>query len=165
MNVGKRLLGSPAGGAFLINEFHQVLVPSSWCNNQVAMVGEWEGSLEFRDAFHDGTFDLTTDTALRNGDSWELPYLGIPYHLSSRSEIYFWNEDVGGGTKALPPLQDDELIAALRALRPSGAVRFIVSSDGLVLTKVPVGRWPSQRWEARYVGRLDYKRWYSKEEQ
>jgi hypothetical protein len=165
VNAGKKLLGSPAGGAFLINEFQQVLVPSSCCDRQIAVVGEWEGSLEFRDAFHGGTFDLTTDAPLVSGASWELPYLGIPYHLSSRSEIYFWNQDVRSGAKTLPLLQDNELIAALRILRPSGAVRFVVSSGGLVLTKVPVGRWPSQRWEARYVGRLNYKRWYSKEEQ
>jgi hypothetical protein len=162
VNAGKRQLGAPPGGSFAINEFGQVLVPSSAGDGQVALVGEWEGGLEFADALHGGTFDLAPGKPPANGDPWELPYLGIPYHLSLRSEIYFWDQDSHAGTKQVPPVQDDHLIDELRALRPSGAVRFVVLCGGLVLAKVPSPRrWTT--WEPRYVGRLDYKRWFAKE--
>jgi hypothetical protein len=162
VNRGKRLLGVPAGGSFVINEFGQVLVPSSAGDGQVALVGEWQGVLRFTDMLHGGTFDLVADKLLASGDRWERPYLGIPYHLSFRSEIYFWKQDSRGTSKELPSVQDSDLIDALRALRPSGAVRFVVCCGGLVLTKAPVAsQW--RRWEARYVGRIDYSRWFSKE--
>jgi hypothetical protein len=162
VNRGKRLLGGPDGGSFAINEFGQVLVPSSVGGGRAALVGEWDGALEFADPLRGGTFDLAPGKPLVNGDLWELPYLGIPYHLSSRGEIYFWDEDACGGAKRLPPMQDCELIEALRALRPYGPVRFVVGSGGLVLTKVPaVPRW--SEWEARYVGRINYARWFAKE--
>jgi hypothetical protein len=162
VNQGKRLLGAPDGGSFVINEFGQVLVPSSVGDRRVALVGEWDGALEFTDPLRGGTFDLAPAKPLVNGDRWEHPYLGTPYHLSFRSEIYFWDEDARGGAKLLPPAQDHELIEALRALRPYGAVRFVVGCGGLVLTKVPaVPRWTE--WEARYVGRINYARWFTKE--
>ena len=162
VNRGKRLLGTLVGGSFVINEFGQVLVPSSAGDGRVALVGEWQGSLEFTDTLHGGAFDLSPVKPPACGDRWELPYLGIPYHLSLRSEIYFWNQDSHAGSKQLPPVQDSDLIDALRALRPSGAVRFVTCCGGLVLTKTPAAsRWSP--WEARYVGRLDYMRWFAKE--
>jgi hypothetical protein len=162
VSQGKRLLGAPGGGAFAINEFGQVLVPSSTGDGRVAVVGEWEGALEFTDPLHGGTFDLAPGKPPVSGDLWERPYLGIPYHLSLRGEIYFWQEDARSAGKRPPPVQDDELIESLRALRPYGAVRFVVGSGGLVLTKVPaIPRWTV--WEARYVGRINYARWFAKE--
>ena len=162
VNRGKRLLGAPPGGSFVINEFGQVLVSSSAGDGRVAVVGEWQGALEFTDTLRGGAFDLAPAKPLVNGDRWEHPYLGVPYHLSFRSEIYFWNQDSRVATKQLPLVQDDDLIDALRALRPSGAVRFVACCGGLVLTKVPAtSRWTI--WEARYVGRIDFDRWFAKE--
>jgi hypothetical protein len=162
VNWGKRLLGAPAGGSFVINEFGQVLVPSSAGDGRIALVGEWQGALEFTDALRGGTFDLAPAKPLVNGDRWDLPYLGIPYHLSIRGEIYFWNQDCHLAAKQLPPVQDDDLIDALRALRRSGPVRFVACCGGLVLTKVPAAsRWTI--WEARYVGQIEFKNWFVKE--
>jgi hypothetical protein len=162
VNQGKRMLSAPDGGSFVINEFGQVLVPSSAGDGRVALVGEWDGALEFTDPLHGGTFDLAPGKPLVNGDLWERPYLGIPYHLSLRGELYFWDEDAREGAKRLPPVQDHELIDAIRALRPYGAVRFVVGSGGLVLTRMPAAsRWTV--WEARYVGRINYARWFAKE--
>ncbi|MFI5068009.1 MAG: hypothetical protein ACHP9Z_29080, partial [Streptosporangiales bacterium] len=163
VNRGKRLLGAAAGGSFAINEFGQVLVPSSAGDGAVALVGRWQGSLEFADPLHGGTFDLSPEKLPASGDPWELPYLGIPYHLSGRNEIYFWNQDSHAASKHLPAAQDGDLIGRLRALRPSGPVRFVACYGGLVLTKVPVAsRWGP--WEARYVGQLDYRQWFTRED-
>jgi hypothetical protein len=164
VNAGKRLVGGSLGGAFLVNEYAQVLVPAATGDHRVAVVGECDGPFEFWDMFDgDTTFDLSDDDGLELGDSWELPYLGVPHNLSARGEIYFKLLDESGITPLPAPSQDDELIDALRTLRPYGPVRFVVAYGGLVLTKVPVGRGSSQRWEPRYVGRLDYERWYPKE--
>jgi len=164
VNAGKRLLDGQPGGAFLINEYGQILVPSQWGERHVAIVGECEAPLEFWDQFDPGiTFDLTDDRDLEPGGAWKLPYVGVPHNLSAASEIYFWSEDGLGGEKLLPPIQDNLLIEALRRLRPYGAVRFVVMCDGLVLTKVPVGHWSTARWEPRYAGRLNFGHWYAKE--
>lgn len=162
VNSGKHLLGAPSGGSFLINEYGQILVPGPLGYHRIVTVGEWQGPLEFLNVLDGGTFDFTAVDFLQCGDPWYLPYIGIPHHLSFRNEVYFWSEDTIGGTKLLPPLQDDELIEAVRTLRPAGPVRFIVAYHGLVLTKIPVGPWRTQTWEARYVGRLNYEYWYPK---
>ncbi len=163
VNSGKHLVGAAPGGAFLLNEYGQVLVPTLF-GDQVALVGECDGRLEFWDMFQeDATFDLSQDDGLELGNNWDRPYIGIPHNMSARSEIYFKFQDESGITRFPAPSQDYDLIDALRTLRPSGAVRFVVTYGGIVLTKVPVGRWAAQRWEPRYVGRLDYQRWYPKE--
>ena len=163
VNAGKRLLGGSPGGAFLVNEYGQVLVPGQFGDGTVALVGECVGRMAFHDLFRGGLFDLTDDRTLTPGDAWDLPYIGIPYNLSRTSELYFWYERPAGGWKVTPPAQDDSLIEALRTLRPQGPVRFVVTFGGLVLTKVPVGSWKEPRWETRFVGRIDYRRWYLKE--
>jgi len=164
VNRGKRALDTPPGGSFLINEYGQILVPRPTGQHRVVMVGEWKGPLQFWDEPDAETFDLACDNLFEAGDAWGLPYLGIPHHLSIRNEIYFWSEDTHGGAKVLPPMPNDELIDALRAERPSGAVRFIVTYPGHVLTKVPIRHGRVETWEARYIGRLDYQRWYPKED-
>jgi hypothetical protein len=94
------------------------------------------------------------------GDEWKLPYLGLQYQLSAGSEIYFWREDEERSGKESPPHQDRDLIELLRAIRPNGAVRFIVNHYGLVLTKKPVGR---DQWQAVFVGKINPGKWFSKE--
>ncbi len=164
VNEGKRFLGGEQGGSFLINEYGQILVPALTPSDaRVAIVGECTGPLEFiNSAAGYGSFDLADANGLGAGDDWERPYVGVPHHLSSRSELYFW-EDGAGGEKLLPQVQDSELIGSLRHLRGHGAVRFLAAYGGLVLTKVPVGRWPDGRWEPRYVGRIDFRQWFAKE--
>lgn len=164
VNAGKRFLGGSAGGAFLVNEYGQVLVPDQSSNGDVALVGEWTGPMAFVDSFTCGSlFDLTETEGLTPGDAWNRPYLGIPYNLSRTSELYFWHERGSDAWKDTPPVQDYSLIDALRTIRPQGPVRFIVGMGGLVLTKVPVGNWNEPRWEARFVGRIDHRLWYPKE--
>ena len=163
----KRAMGGSGHGAFQINEYGQVIVPSSSGGYSRMLVGEVEGDLRFLNPFQDGqAFTLGDDAGLSTGDSWEGPYLGMPYNLSGRSEIYFWRMDEDGGRKELPRAQDRTLIAALRRIRRSGAMRFIVNPARLVLTKRPPGgEWqgPDETWETVYVGRLDCSKWFKKE--
>ena len=165
INAGKRFLRGSAGGAFLINEYGQVLVPDQSGDGDVAIVGECAGRIVFHDSLRGGgLFDLTDNLRLKLGDKWERPYVGVSYNLSQRSEIYFWRQGRNGNWKVTPPVQDDALIDALRAVRPYGPVRFLATFGGLILTKVPIENWKSPRWEPQFVGRIDYKRWFQKED-
>jgi hypothetical protein len=156
--------GGAAGGAFTVNEFGQVLVPSSAGDGRTAIAAQLSGPLMFHNAFEDGAlFDLANYGRLQLGDAWSRPYLGIPFHLSNRGEIYFWKEESWGGHKEVPRSQDAALVEALRTVRPWGAVRFIVGYGGVVLTKQRVIRRSRNAWEPIFVGHLDYANWYSRE--
>ncbi len=165
VNAGKAYLGAGAGGSFLINERGQILVPASGPNNfRQAIVGECSGPLIFENSLKGhGTFDLADDSGFKLGDVWDRPYIGIPHNLHTANHIYFWEVDADGGQKVLPPVQDNELIAALRKLRPYGAVKFVAIYGGFILTKVPIGPGPNKRWEPRYVGRINFSKWFPKE--
>jgi hypothetical protein len=159
VQAGKQTLHVGPGGSFLVNEFGQVLVPATDVDGtSVVLVGECSGSLVFENPFDPSNLiDMGDDAGLRPGDPWERPYVGIPHNLNHRNEICF--KDVGpfGRDWLLPPLQDAKLVAALRALRPWGFIRFIVTVAGLVVTKI------EPDWEPRYVGQIDQSRWFAKE--
>lgn len=165
VNAGKRFLHGSLGGAFLVNEYGQVLVPSPFGDGSVVIVGECTGSMTFQDVLKgSGLFNLPNDDELKSGAEWELPYVGVVHHLSQRNEIYFWHQGRTGSWKITPRDQDYSLIDALRSIRPYGPVRFIATFGGLILTKVPIGDWRNPWWEPRFVGRIDYKKWFSKED-
>jgi hypothetical protein len=87
---GKRLLSGNEGGSYQINEFGQVLVPSSSGDGRRVMVGEITGSLQFHNPYNAGQiFTLADDDGLAVGDHWSLPYVGMPFNLSKRSQIYY----------------------------------------------------------------------------
>lgn len=167
VDQAKRRLGGNHGGSFQINEFGQVLVPSSQGGNCRLLAGEVVGTLSFQNAFEDGqTFSFDGVDGLSTGDEWRLPYVGMPFHLSSRSQIYFWSQNEDGGHKELPVSQDKPLIGALRSIRRTGSVRFIVNPSGIVLTKrPPTGAWQGDHefWNPVYVGRINYSKWFQKE--
>lgn len=161
VNGGKAAQGAPPGGAFLVDEYGRVLVPSAdGVGSSVFVVGECGGPLLFADPFEPGSvFDLYDDADLEPGDLWDRPYVGIRYQLSKYGELYYWDEEESGAEKLLPSSQDERLIASIRAVRgePWGAVRFLVGPGGVVLTKRPPD------WEPCYVGRLDFDLWFPKE--
>lgn len=162
----KQQLGGGGGGSFVINEFRQVIVPASDGGGRRLLVGEVVGSLRFHNPFEpDEVFDLAAPSSIKAGDPWDRPYVGMPYHLSKRNELYFWRVDEDGGRKELPVQQDTGLISAIRLIRRFGAVRFLVNHEGIVLTKRPAAEaWqPEEQWEPVFVGRIDFPRWFPKE--
>jgi hypothetical protein len=162
VDAAKHALTGRCGGAFLINEFGQVLVPANdYSGTQVALVGEWTGPLEFNNPFEAGsTFDLAGDDGMKCGDSWGRPYVGIPHNLSYGDDLYFKHVTARGTQILKPEVQDDALISALRSLRPTRPVRFIVIVGGLVATKVEV---EPDEWQPHYVGRIDPNCWFDKD--
>jgi hypothetical protein len=166
VQAAKRKAGGTGNGSFVINEYGQVLVPASDGSGQRFLAGELQGRLLFENPFDDSDpIDLGDCDCLQPGDPWKLPYVGFPFNLNRRSNIYFYNVDEEGGQSIYPHQQDRNLVHALRSLRPRGAVRFIVNPFGVVLTKVPVqdDRSPEEQWQPHYVGMLNHKLWFEKE--
>ena len=158
--------GGPGGGSFVINEYGQVLVPASDGSGRRFLAGELHTQLLFKNPFDEHhPIDLKDDSGLEPGDPWQLPYVGFPFNLNRRSEIYFYNVDEEGGQSIYPNQQDNSLIKSLRFVRRNGPVRFIVNPFGVVLTKSPVvAEWsPEEQSSPVYVGRINYNQWFKKE--
>ena len=162
----KRFAGGTGGGSFLINEFGQVLVPSSDGDGIRLLAGCLSGSLLFENPFApEEPIDLFNERNFRNGDRWTLPYVGMLYNLHLRGYIYYYHQDEHGGRSAYPPRQDEQLVQALRRVRTSGPIRFLVTYGGLVLTKVlsDTGWEPEQTWQPIFVGAINRELWFEKE--
>lgn len=163
VNKAKYQMNQNNGGAFVINEFGQVIVPSSAGDGNRLLVGEVSGSLLFDHPITANNIDLSDDNGLYLGEIWRKPYIGIPYKLSRSSKIYFWT-----GTKSVYlPNDYKDLIKDLRLLRRIGALSFIVNPYGIILTKIPMGEFDpdtEEYWTPVYVGRLKSSNWFAKEE-
>lgn len=160
----KTLMGHSVGGSFQINEFGQVLVPSTSGRGEVMIVGEAKGAILWENPMTGGCIDLSSTAGLTVGAPWQKPYIGHPYNLSQSNTIYHYNKT--DGTKSYPAKQDIGLIKAIRAVRRTGSVRFIVNMHGIVLTKVPVGEFNEfgDTYEPVYIGRINERLWFEKEE-
>ena len=166
INKAKIRISRIPGGAFVINEFGQVIVPSSRGDGKRLLVGEVDGVLLFKNPSDGSIIDLSDDTRLQNGDLWEKPYIGVKYNLNRGSNIYYYRYCSEQNKSEYLPKQDDELIKKLRKVRRYGAVRFIVNQYGIVLTKIPEGEYRKDKdeWIPVYVGRINYNLWFKKEE-
>ncbi len=166
VEVAKRRAGGTGAGSFVINEYGQVIVPASDKSERRFLAGELKGRLLFENPFdEDDPIDLGDCDHLRPGDPWKLPYVGFPFNLNRRSNIYFYSVDVEGGQTLYPRQQDAALVRSFRALRKTGAVRFIVNPFGVVLTKCPVqdDGTSEEQWQPHYVGRIEDSKWFEKE--
>ena len=158
---GKQMFGHYASGSFLVNEYGLVLVPASDGDGRCAWVGTVQGKLQFQNPFDkNAIYDLSDDHGLACGVVWKRPYVGSKYNWSYQHGIHFRNEDDGGRFNTICPHQDNVLIAALQKVRSEGYIRFIVNPHGLVLTKKQV----DGIWKPIYVGRVNYKLWFAREE-
>ena len=135
---------------FTINEFGQVLVPRG---EQVYLAGEIEGTIGFFISSEPSVLSDPSD--LSPGDPWPRPALGLPYHLSRRTHVYFQRSDA---KQEDPPEQDWELVEALRDLCPNGPARFLVNPWGVATWKEE----GSSEWT--YVGKIRKEYWFEKEE-
>lgn len=162
INMVKSRHNSQKGGSFLINEYGQVLVPT--LEDGRFYVGQTTGVLPFLNLDTYEIVDLSDNSGLETGDPWDLPYVGMIYNLNQRSQFYYW--DAPNGSSLKPKSQDQDLIKKIRRIRRNGAVRLLVNPYGLVLTKVPVGDFDpdEDRWDPIYVGRIDYTKWFPKED-
>ena len=160
--AAKRAMGCQLTGSFAINEFGQALVPSSRGDGTRMLAGVLKGNLRFENPFDpDSIIDLSDSSILQPGDPWKLPYLGIPYCLSVRCEIYFWQQTADGFFKVTPVQQDTKLIADLFGFRRN-ACRFLVNPFGIVMKKKQDTD-PDCTWQSYYVGKINLKKWFTNE--
>ena len=165
INRAKSIMyASIPGGSFVINEYGQVIVPSSRGDGRRMLAGQIEGKLLFVNPLDNSIIDLCDDKNLQIGDVWNKPYIGVVYNLHRNSFIYYL--DKINKMTVYPSVQDEELVRKLRHIRRYGPVRFIVTYRGIVLTKIGQGDyWKSDnKWQAVYVGRINYNKWFKKEE-
>lgn len=158
----KRKLYGNSTGSFVINEFGQVIVPSSAGDGTRLLVGEIDGVILFDNPLTGEILDMSDDNGFSCGDPWDKPYLGIQYNLARSSNIYIWRKDKG----EYLPSNDRDLVAKLRSVRRTGPVRFVINPYGIVLTKAPVGEYNPDEdlWQPVYVGRINRNSWFEKEE-
>ena len=162
VNNPKISISGKEGGAFVINEFGQVIVPTI-CGDRL-LVGEAEGVLLFEDPYDGDIINLSDDARLQTNDPWEKPYVGVKYNLRGDSNICYYDNKLS--STEYPPEQDRDLIKKLRKVRRYGAATFIVNQYGLVLTKIPEGEYreDDDKWVPVYVGRINLNLWFKKEE-
>jgi hypothetical protein len=162
----KRQAGGDGGGSFLINEYGQVLVPATEGGGRRFLVGRLNGMILFENPLAPRKpINLGDVEFMESGDPWERPYVGVPYNLHRRGNIYFYRHDESGGRVIYPPRQDYELIRAIRNVRPYGPVRILVNPAGLVLTKVPSDAHPQSEddWQPVFVGSINPNLWFEEE--
>jgi len=154
-------LGGNGGGAFIINEFGHILVPSTIYSQKRIHIGRIEGRILFINPLNDSIIDLSDDKDLEIGSEWDKPYVGCQFRLSRYDEIYLIHEYKGGRKKICPEIQDDDLIADLRSVRSYGAMTFIVNPYGIVITK-SYNKF-NREWKPAYAGRINKKKWFKEE--
>ncbi|MBE3143649.1 MAG: hypothetical protein IMZ61_06975 [Planctomycetes bacterium] len=170
--IGKRYLNGSGGGVFVINEYGQVIVPSSLGKGQRVLVGEIHGTILLKNPLSnsdsDEWMDISNDSGLRYGNPWPGPYLGVQYHLSNINRIYYVAESAESTKPQFLQPPDNDLIAKIRKVRRMGPVRVLVNVHGIVLTKTPANdSWSPENndyWNPVYVGRIDKTNWFPKEE-
>jgi hypothetical protein len=172
INEAKRIMGSEGGGIFSINEYGQVIVPSVDGDGRRILVGKIEGPILLQNPYseskNDKWIDISDDSGLKCGDRWPFPYLGVVYRLSQNNQIYYKEDKEDESRLIYAPVTDEQLVKKLRSIRPYGPVRFLVNPYGIVLTKkAPLHRlegYEEGNWEPTYVGRINYNKWFPKEE-
>ena len=159
--------GGQEGGSFTINEWGQVLVPCGAGDRRRYFAGTLTGDWYLTDPDDPSQIlSLNDDDGLDCGDSWDLPYVGMPFRLSRGNRIYCVHREPKRERLLWLPYHDADLIAALRSVRRWGSLRFIVNPFGIVLTKRPTRSWTQddEAWEPVYIGRINYERWFSRPE-
>lgn len=157
---GKGQTGGTSG-AFTINEYGQVIVPSTSERGMQHIVGRWHGELRFASPFHDDGQYITLENIwdCEPGEPWKLPYIGIPHVMNAEGEICFRSENEEGKESESPPGPNKKIRKQFRAIRGSGGGRFIVTHTGLVLTKKEI----HGVWKPFYVGKIKFKDWFPME--
>lgn len=159
VNRTKVALGGQPGGAFYINEYMHVLVPSTTAAG-CFYAGTYEKSLRF--AFDDKVLEAKAPEGLAPGQPWAGPHVGIKYTLNARgNDIYFrkatkWgdkqvflSESCGSQAKA------QELAQRLAQVKGSGG-GFYINEAGELFAPVPT----AGSLEYLYLGHLEDSTWF-----
>ncbi len=157
VNAVKREYNGREGGAFYINEFLDVLVPSTDGNCYYA--GTYEELLEFQ--FQGQTISPKAGPDLLPGHAWTGPHVGIRYKLTAGGK------DIGYETKPSPDLVRKVLLSDVHG--PDAAAELAVRLarvKGEAGGRIYINEWseffspPATTGDYIYLGALDDDLWF-----
>jgi hypothetical protein len=164
VNSIKKVISKKPGGAFYINEYKQVIVPTAG-DKAYYLAGEYTKPLEFEieQKILSGDAKDFTGKSLSPGDEWNIPHPGIKYILSaSLDDIYYEREIRPRVTKRFKlsdyqkPSTVEKICDLINSEKTSG--RFYINEFGHVFT--PLGKNPIKYI---YVGKIEnLNEWFPK---
>lgn len=156
VNQLKNTYSGQQGGAFRINEFRQVIVPTGMGGAASAFcVGTTRGVMTFEHP-SEGAFDLTGD-GLSAGDLWGKPVVALRYTIHEDDTVSF-EHSPGADTRERQRVRTKQALAgSARRIRGQAGFAFLVNDLGEAVVKCPPD------WQARYVGHIDFDNWFEEE--
>jgi mRNA-degrading endonuclease RelE of RelBE toxin-antitoxin system len=159
VNDAKRLGGSQGGGAFIINEFRHVLVPTP-DGTEVLFAGVYTRDLEF--SFEGSLISPVAPAGLRPGDLWPGPHVGVKYTLAAGATDVRYDQLTDRGTLKRVCLTDEysaaelaDLLLMFRRVKPNGGAVYVNEARELF---APVD--DGSGYERRYIGHLRTMPWF-----
>lgn len=164
VNEVKTSLGLPPNGAFYINEYKQVIVPTAHSDNYY-LAGKYEKPLrfEFEGFILSGEPTNLEGQPMKPGDVWDGPHTGIPYVLCAGGKDVKYTmrprpnveKDVSLG-KSIGVNKASEVACKIAALCGLEGGRFYVN-EFLSVFKPVNGK---HEVEYYYVGQIDLNSWF-----
>lgn len=164
VNAVKTGLGLPPNGAFYINEYKQVIVPTAH-SDAYYYAGQYEPPLrfEFEEKILSGDAVDLAGNPLSPGDTWVGPHPGIPYKLTAGGNdiTYITNprprvEKTIRLSKVIAPDRAAAMAAQIRDVKGFAGGRFYVNEFRTVFAPVSEG----DQWRYVYIGRLAMENWF-----
>ncbi|MDA0269485.1 MAG: hypothetical protein O2798_00695 [Chloroflexi bacterium] len=155
--VKDEIHGAP-GGAFYINEYRQVIVPT---NTAYFFAGTYETLLEFE--FEGKVIGPKASSTVTPGDTWIGPHVGIPYTLAAGGrDFYYEVETRPSVTKrvtlsaAVGAPAAAALARRLAEVKGSQGGRVYINEAREFFAPIEVGG----AWQQRYLGPLGKDAWF-----
>ena len=164
VNAIKLRLGQPPNGAFYINEYRQVIVPTG-ASDSYFYAGRYEEPLQFEmegRVLSGDAIDMN-GRPLKPGAIWHGPHPGIPYMLmAGRDDIRYKTrprpqvEKTIRLSKAIGPSRAAAVARSIREVKGFLGGRFYVNEFRTIFAPVSDGR----EWRYVYIGQLDMDSWF-----
>lgn len=148
------------GGAFYINEYHEVLVPVATEGSEYYAAGTYNHYLQFE--FDGSTIGPEPPVGTKPGDVWPGPKVGIPYTLTADGCDLKYKLSTGPKRYIEKRLSDDVGKSESRRLAQrlsrykQGGGRIYVNEARQFFAPVQNGN----AWEYIYLGGLDGDSWF-----
>jgi mRNA-degrading endonuclease RelE of RelBE toxin-antitoxin system len=153
---------SQFGGAFFINEYRHILVPTQ--SGSVLFAGIYTRDLEF--VFDNSLVSPVARSGIRPGVVWPGPHVGMKYVLAAGAADIRYDLTTENGTTRRVQLSQfysqgelTELLAMFRAVKPAGGAIYINEARECF---APVEG--QQGYERLYIGHLGSKPWFPEPE-
>ncbi|GEM_PF-1064973 len=149
------------GGAFFINEYRHVLVPTQ--SRDVLFAGIYTRDLEF--TFGDSLISPVARSGTRPGEVWPGPHVGMKYVLTAGASDIRYETTEDGITRRILLSQfhakDElaELLAMFRVVKPGGGSIYVNEARECF---APVEG--EQGYEKLYIGHLGSRPWFPEPE-